>query len=173
MTSTAPAATRWACGVAQRRRSRLRAFRRCRPVRQSVLDVDNGNVDGGSKVGFSLQTATSSDVLQFYYLGGSVVNEYKYWDSTGEHGTGIPWQNTGLRIEFALTCGNAYVLTVTPCGGSASTFTGTCAGTMAQLKLFNATPATVTGRIATSTTSSSAAILTMRTITPRRLGEPG
>src|SRR5262245_19942227 len=33
------------------------------------IDFDNGNVDSGQKVGFSLQTSGGADVLQFYFLG--------------------------------------------------------------------------------------------------------
>ena len=97
------------------------------------IDFDNGNVDGGSKVGFSLQTSGGADVLQFYFLGGA--SNYKYNDGS-ESDTGIPFQRTGLRVQFVLTSGSAYKLIVTPCGGSASTFTGSYSGTIARLKLF-------------------------------------
>jgi autotransporter-associated beta strand protein len=98
------------------------------------IDFDNGNVDSGSKVGFSLQTSGGADVLQFYFLGGA--SNYKYNDGS-ESDTGIPFQRTGLRVQFVLTSGGAYKLVVTPCGGSPSTFTGSYSGTIAQLKLFN------------------------------------
>ncbi|PWU10020.1 MAG: hypothetical protein C5B50_26135 [Verrucomicrobia bacterium] len=99
------------------------------------IDFDNGNVDNGSKVGFSLQTSGgAADVLQFYFLGGQ--SNYKYNDGT-EQDTGVPFQRTGLRIQFALTSATTYTLSVTPCGGSTIKFNGTYSGTIAQLKLFN------------------------------------
>ncbi|PWU11447.1 MAG: hypothetical protein C5B50_23310 [Verrucomicrobia bacterium] len=98
------------------------------------IDFDNGNVDNGSKVGFSLQTSAPADVLQFYFLGGQ--SNYKYNDGT-EHDTGIPFQRQGLRVQFVLNSATAYTLLVTPCGGSATQFMGTYSGTIAQLKLFS------------------------------------
>src|ERR1017187_9828711 len=100
------------------------------------IDFDNGNVDNASKVGFSLEASGGADVLQFYFLGGAV--NYKYWDTAlGEQDSGIPFQRTGLRVQFVLTSATTYSLIVTLCGGTATTFTGTYAGTIAQLKLFN------------------------------------
>ncbi len=98
------------------------------------IDFDNGNVDTGSKVGFSLQTAAGADVLQFYFLGGQA--NYTFNDGS-EHDTGIPFQRTGLRVEFVLTSASAYTLIVTPCGGTVTAITGVYSNTVAQLKLFN------------------------------------
>ena len=98
------------------------------------IDFDNGKVDSGRTNGFSLQTSGGADVLQFYFLGGA--SNYKYNDGT-EQDTGIPFQRTGLRVEFALTSASAYTLIVTPCGGTATKFNGSYSGTIAQLKLFN------------------------------------
>jgi autotransporter-associated beta strand protein len=98
------------------------------------IDFDNGNVDSGSKVGFSLQTSGGADVLQFYFLGGA--SNYKYNDGT-EQDTGIPFQRTGLRVQFSLTSASTYSLIVTPCGGTPTHFTGSYSGTIAQLKLFS------------------------------------
>ena len=100
------------------------------------IHMDNGNVETGKKVGFGLQTSGGADVLQFYYLGGSAVNEYKYNDGT-ERGTGKPFQRTGIRVQFMLTSSSTYTLAVTPCGGTAAYFTGTYSGSIAKLKLFN------------------------------------
>jgi hypothetical protein len=98
------------------------------------IDLDNGNVDGGRKVGFSLQTSGGADVLQFYFLGGA--SNYKYNDGT-EQDTGIPFQRTGVRVQFTLNSATAYTLIVTPCGGTTTRINGTYSGTIAQLKLFN------------------------------------
>jgi hypothetical protein len=100
------------------------------------IDFDNGNVDGGSKVGFSLQDSGGSDVLQFYFLGGQ--SNYKYWDTaSSEQDTGMNFQRTGLRVQFILLSGSTYKLIVTPCGGGSNTFTGSYSGTISRLKLFN------------------------------------
>jgi autotransporter-associated beta strand protein len=100
------------------------------------IDFDNGNVDNGSKVGFSLQTSGGADLLQFYFVGGQ--SNYKYWDTTlGEQDSGIAWGYTGKRVQFILTSATTYALIVTPCGGTATTLTGTFSGSIAQLKLFN------------------------------------
>ncbi|MGD0260161.1 MAG: autotransporter-associated beta strand repeat-containing protein, partial [Verrucomicrobiota bacterium] len=104
------------------------------------IDFDNGNVDSGSKVGFSLQTsgAPTPDVLQFYVLGGS--SPYDYWYAINDgapQDTGIAVQRTGVRVQFVLTSASAYSLIVIPCGGTAATFAGSYSGTIAQLKLFN------------------------------------
>ena len=102
------------------------------------IDFDNGTVDNGSEVGFSLQTASgAANVLQFYALGGQA--NYQYADDVnGQQDTGIPLQTTGVRVQFVLTSATAYTLIVTPCGGAATTFTGTYSGaTIAQLKLLN------------------------------------
>jgi autotransporter-associated beta strand protein len=100
------------------------------------IDFDNGDLDTGSKNGFSLQTSSPADVLQFYAVGGT--GTYQYWDTAlGQQDTLIPLQKTGVRVEFALTSASAYTLIVTPCGGTATKFNGSYSGTIAQLKLFN------------------------------------
>jgi hypothetical protein len=100
------------------------------------VDFDNGNVDGGSKAGFSLEDSSGSDILQFYFLGGQ--SNYKYWDTANsEQDTGIGFQRTGMRVQFILLSSGSYKLILTTCGGSTSTFTGSYSGTISRLKLFN------------------------------------
>ncbi|MSU58846.1 MAG: hypothetical protein EXS35_11890 [Pedosphaera sp.] len=99
------------------------------------IDIDNGNVETGKKVGFSLQTSGGTDLLQFYFLGGATF--YKYNDGT-EKDTTVGFQRTGVRVQFVLGLGNTYTLIVTPCGGATTTYTGSfAAGSIAKLKLFN------------------------------------
>ena len=98
------------------------------------IDVDNGGVDSGKRVGFSLQTSLGADVLQFYFLGGQ--SNYKYNDGT-ERDTGIGYIRTGSRVQFVLNDATHYTLIVQTCGGSATYFYGTYSGTIAKLKLFN------------------------------------
>jgi sugar lactone lactonase YvrE len=98
------------------------------------IDMDNGDVESGKKVGFSLETPAGADVLQFYFLGGQ--SNYKFNDGT-ERDTGIPFQRTGVRVQFMLTSSTTYTLAVTPCGGSTSYFNYAYSGSIAKLKLFN------------------------------------
>ena len=98
------------------------------------IDFDNGNVDGGRKVGFSLQGSGGADVLQFYFTGGGTT--YLYNDGT-EHDSGIGFQRTGLRVQFRLTSATTYALIVTSCGGTSNAFTGSYSGTITNLALFN------------------------------------
>src|SRR5205807_6554591 len=75
-----------------------------------------------------LQGDWSSDVCSsdlFYFLGG--LTNYKYNDG-GEQDTGIPFQRTGLRVQFILTSSSTYKLIVTACGGSATSFVGSYSG---------------------------------------------
>lgn len=98
------------------------------------IDMDNGNVETGKKVGFSLQTSANADVLQFYFNGGDA--SYTYNDGSA-HLTGKTFQRTGIRVQFMLTSSTTYTLAVTPCGGSTAYFTGIYSGSIAKLKLFN------------------------------------
>src|SRR5262249_16089173 len=111
-----------------------RDFTALAPGQGVSLDFDNGNLDSGSKVGFSLQTSGGADVLQFYALDGA--SSYKYNDGT-EQDTGSALQRTGLRVQFVLNTATTYTLQVTPCGGSTTTLIGTYSGAIARLKLFN------------------------------------
>ena len=99
------------------------------------VDMDNGNVDSGAKNGFRLQQASGpNDLFKFYFLGGQ--GNYKYWDSAGEHDTGIGFTLTGLNVEVLLGASSTYTLVVTPCGGTPVQFFGTLpAGTINQVLL--------------------------------------
>jgi hypothetical protein len=99
------------------------------------IDMDNGNVDVGAENGFRLlQASGTNDIFKFYFLGGQ--SNYKYWDSTGENDTGIPFTLTGLRVEVLPGSSSGYTLVVTPCGGTPWQFFGTLpAGAIDQVLL--------------------------------------
>ena len=64
------------------------------------IDMDNGAVDTGAQNGFSLHAGppnTNSILFSFYFLGGQL--NYKIFDGTGEHDTGIRFTRTGLRVQ--------------------------------------------------------------------------
>ena len=104
------------------------------------VDLDTGSLDtAGARQGFSLQASGGGDGLQFYFRQDAAT--YKFADRDGEHDTGIAFQRTGLRIQFVLGSGSAYVLRVQPCGGAVSQFAGNYSGPLAKLKLFNTEPA--------------------------------
>ena len=115
--------------------SAIRTFTALTPGEVVGVDFDNGNVDTGKRVGFSLQTSSGTDLLQFYFLGGQA--NYKYHDGT-ERDTGIGFQRTGLRVRFVLGANNTYTLIVTPCGGATRYYFGSYpAGSVARLRVFN------------------------------------
>jgi hypothetical protein len=115
--------------------SATRTFPALNPGEVVGVDLDNGNVDSGKKVGFSLQTSGGTDLLQFYFLGGQA--NYKYHDGT-ERDTGIGFMRTGLRVHFVLGTNNTYTLIVTPCGGATRYYFGSYpAGSAARLRVFN------------------------------------
>jgi autotransporter-associated beta strand protein len=103
------------------------------------IDMDNGNVDSGKQNGFALHDSGGTLLLSFYFLGGQ--SNYKCYDSTGEHDTGIGFYRHGLRVQVTVGTGspNTYALLVTPCNGGTSGFSGTLAasGGPAKVVLFN------------------------------------
>ena len=65
------------------------------------IDMDNGSVDTGVQNGFSLHTSPGAGngvLFSFYFLGGQ--SNYKIFDGTGEHDTGIRFTRTGLRVQI-------------------------------------------------------------------------
>ncbi len=93
------------------------------------IDMDNGFVNTGLNVGFSLHNSANADLLSFFFTGNG--SDYVYFDSTGNHTTGVGFTLTGLRIQVVVGTGNpaSYVLLITPCGGSTVSYSGTFATT--------------------------------------------
>jgi hypothetical protein len=102
------------------------------------IDMDNGGVDSGKQNGFTLQNASGTLLMSFYFLGGSA--NYQYFD-TSQHDTGIGFTRNGLRVKVIVGTGSpsSYVLLITPCGGSTSGFAGTFAttGNLTKLVVYN------------------------------------
>jgi hypothetical protein len=93
------------------------------------INMDNGNVDTGKSVGFSLHNASNNSLFSFYFPGGQT--DYGYNDSAGTHTSGVSFTRTGLQIAVIVGSGNpaSYTLLITPCGGSTVGYTGTFATT--------------------------------------------
>lgn len=105
------------------------------------LKMDNGFINSGGSVGFGLQNASSENLLEFYFAGGS--SNYTYNDATGAHASSVGFTDEGLQLQITLTSSTAYQLVVTPLDGASSTYSGNLknpAGgqSVSRLRLFNA-----------------------------------
>ena len=103
------------------------------------IDMDNGFVNTGLSVGFSLHNSANAFLFTFYFTGGGT--NYVYTDSTGTHTTSVGYTVNGLRIAVVVGTGNpaSFSLLITPCGGSTVKYTGTfsTAGTPDIVLLYN------------------------------------
>ncbi|PYJ02735.1 MAG: hypothetical protein DME25_15445, partial [Verrucomicrobia bacterium] len=103
------------------------------------IDMDNGGVDSGKQNGFSLQNGSGTLLMSFYFLGGQ--SNYKYFDSTGEHDSGIGFYRHGARVKVIVGPGSpaSYSVLITLCSGTTAAFSGTLAATggPAKVVLFN------------------------------------
>src|SRR5437667_259778 len=74
-----------------------------------------------------------------YFLGGQ--SNYKYFDSTGEHDSGIGFYRHGARVKVIVGTGSpaSYSVLITLCSGTTAAFSGTLAATggPAKVVLFN------------------------------------
>ena len=89
------------------------------------IDMDNGFVNTGLTVGFSLHNASNAFLFTFDFPGGGT--NYAYTDGTGTHITSVGYTVTGLRVAVMVGAGSpaGYSLLITPCGGSPVKYTGT------------------------------------------------
>ena len=103
------------------------------------IDMDNGNVDSGKQNGFSLQNASGTLLMSFYFQGG--LSNYQFTDSTGNHDTGIGFYRRGVRVKVIVGTGSpaSYSVLVARCDGTTAAFSGTLAttGGPAKVVLFN------------------------------------
>jgi hypothetical protein len=97
-----------------------------------VIDVDNGLLDSGSWVGFTIGASSNpytTDSFSFFFRGG----ESTYKISNGgmfaipyrEADTGVPFTSAGVHVEFTLTGTTSYSVAITPAGGSTTVLNGT------------------------------------------------
>ncbi|MBU3660286.1 MAG: hypothetical protein FGM14_10470 [Flavobacteriales bacterium] len=87
------------------------------------FSIDNGSVQSGGVVGFSLRNSSSQNLMEFYLTGGSSF--YTINDNAGPSLTSVPNTTTGLRISISYTGANTYSISITPAsGGNTTYFTG-------------------------------------------------
>jgi hypothetical protein len=110
--------------------SGLRPFSGTLSIGQTfAIDLDNGFIDNGSSVGFTLSSIGdpgSTDQFSFFFRGGE--SNYKF--SVGrfmwyaETDTGVPFTSAGLHVEYTLTGATSFTLAITPNGGSTTVLNG-------------------------------------------------
>ena len=93
------------------------------------IDMDNGFVNPGLSVGFSLHNASNIQLLSFYFTGGG--SDYVYYDGTGAHTTSVPYTANGLQVTVIVGTGSpaSYSLLITSCGGNTVEYSGTFVNT--------------------------------------------
>ncbi|HEY0550097.1 MAG TPA: hypothetical protein VGF13_10900 [Verrucomicrobiae bacterium] len=103
---------------------------------QFLIKMDNGFIESGGTVGFGLQNSSSQNRFEFYFVGGG--SSYTINIGGTITSAAIGFTDDGLTLVFTQGSGNAWVLDVTPAGGSTSHFSGTLAASdISQLRLFN------------------------------------
>ena len=71
---------------------------------------DNNWIDGGNSVGLAFQNRFAQNLAEFYFIGGDT--NYLLNDAMGSRPTGIPWTGEGLDLQFEITDGVNYTITV-------------------------------------------------------------
>ncbi|HEY2343832.1 MAG TPA: hypothetical protein VGH90_12400, partial [Chthoniobacteraceae bacterium] len=93
---------------------------------QFMVSLDTGFIDSGNSVGISLQNSLGVNEFQFLFVGGQ--NDYSIKIGATTLDTGIGYTSAGMALAFTRGAGNSWNLTVTPNGGTTSTFSDTTAG---------------------------------------------
>lgn len=84
------------------------------------VDIQNGEVENGGKLGFHLRTNNVTDQIanisawsrfEFSFTGGE--SHYEVFDAGSDVSTGLGWSNGGIRVAFTLVTANTYDLKVT------------------------------------------------------------
>ncbi|MFY7879275.1 MAG: beta strand repeat-containing protein, partial [Lacibacter sp.] len=87
------------------------------------FSIDNGFVQTGGTIGFSLRNSSSQNLMEFYFSGGQ--SNYTISDNAGASATTIPYSTSGFNIAITYTAANTYSMSVTPAaGGTTVYFTG-------------------------------------------------
>lgn len=106
---------------------------------QSVsLAMDNGSIDTGGTVGFSLQNSGGTNRFEYYYIGGDSVNSYKINDAGGQENVtpNVGFTSTGLVLSFTQLAADSYSFSI---NGNPITNTGLSitASDISRIRLFN------------------------------------
>ncbi len=106
---TSPAFGLWANGGGSA--DAVRPFSASLQVGQTLsLEFENNGIQAGGSVGFGLQNAGGTNLIEFYFPGGEA--NYKVSDSVTGRDTGLGWRNSGWNIAFTLTAAATYQMTV-------------------------------------------------------------
>jgi hypothetical protein len=114
-------------------------------VGQSIsLAMDNGVIQTGGMVGFSLNDGMGNPRFEFYYLGGDSVDSYKININGTQSNLNLPFTANGFsNITFTLGASNTWSLSITENGVagtmhySSASFSNLAASNMAQISLFD------------------------------------
>jgi autotransporter-associated beta strand protein len=102
------------------------------------VEMDNGWINSGKTVGFSLRNSSGDNLVEFYFTGGD--SEYRINRSGGAQGSGIAFTGGGLLITLTNTSSTTYSMMVQVKGGSLyGPFTGTYinSGPISRFRAFN------------------------------------
>jgi hypothetical protein len=114
-------------------------------VGQSIsLAMDNGVVQTGGQVGFSLNDGNGAARFQFYYIGGDSVDSYKININGTQFNLGLAFTANGFsNIKFTLGASNTWSLSITENGVagtmmfSSTSFANLALSNIAQIQLFD------------------------------------
>lgn len=103
---------------------------------QLSLKMDNGWINNGNSVGFSLLNSSGANRFEFYFAGGNgayTLNQVGIGNLTGPGYT-----DSGLSVIFSQLAGNNFGLQVQVLGGSTYNYNGVLsASDISQIRFFN------------------------------------
>lgn len=91
-----------------------------------AADMDNGYIENGGSVGFSLLGTDALSRLTFEFTGGTAG--YSVFD-TSTHTSTVTYGDEGIHAAFSLLGTDSYSITITRRDGATDTITGTLGGT--------------------------------------------
>jgi hypothetical protein len=111
-----------------------------------TIDMDNGSINSGGTVGFSLRNSSDANLFEFFFVGGGSNYTVSATNVVNQSGGAVGFQSTGLRLAFTLTDSNSFFLSIDRLGngvGVDHTYTGDLfAGggnqSISNFRLFNA-----------------------------------
>jgi len=102
------------------------------------IEMDNGSINSGGIVGFSLRNSSDQNMVEFYFQGGE--STYNINGSGGETDTGAGWTDAGLRITVTITSATTYSVSVYRFANTTTygPFTGSFinSGSISRIRLF-------------------------------------
>jgi len=106
-----------------------------------MLKMDNGFIQNGGTVGFSLQNSSGANRFEFYFVGGQSSYTLNATGVGTQSGPGFT--SSGLSLIFSQLTANNYNLEVQVLGGSTFNYNGSLtASDISQIRFFNANAGT-------------------------------